>query len=770
MTITNNLSLKEFENLDCFEFLDKLVKNSLMVATHFENYSISSEHLLYTILKFNEIDSFFKKEVNANTEELKKELEEYFKHIKQNEENKAKIIIFSNNFKFHFQRMITLIHFFSNINFTKDYVLLEILNSILQMEETFSSRLLKKYGLSKEHILNHIDKNKAENEKISLENLTYESALKFIEEIENKRTKKDQTNQSKIWKYCTNLNDLVKAKKIDPIIGREEEIKQMEIILNKRKKSNVILVGPPGVGKTALVEGLAYKIVNKKCSQKLRNKIIASLDLISLISGSKYRGELEERIKNIFQELEKNENIILFVDEIHNLIGYSSSGPNSQDISNMIKPYLLNGKIKNIGATTDEEFHRYMEKDKAFLRRFQKIDILEPSEKETEEILLKLKHLYEKHHNVVLTKEIISKIVYYSKKFMHNKLFPDKAFDLLDQTCSSISTFHTSKNKIIITEDHIIDELAKILRIPSSSIRNQDIHFDQCLEKLKENIFGQDEILERIYENLLVSKAGLREKNKTYCSLLFLGPTGVGKTETARNIAKILNCPLIKFDMSEYMEQHSVSKLIGSPPGYIGHESEGKLIFEIEKNPCAVLLLDEIEKAHPDILNILLQIMDDGVLTSSKGKKVNFSNIVLVMTSNAGSDRYEKQNVGFFHDQKEEKLENILMDYFSPEFRNRLDDILLFNKINKNIVEKIIEKRIKEINELLAEKNIKISITDNLMKNIAEQSFEEKYGARNINRIIDRKIKIPLSKYLILGNNKKENIILDIKNDQIVIL
>lgn len=768
-------TLKEFENDSCFKFLDLIIQESVFLGVYYNHNNITTEHLLYIILKFQDIKNILEKKINVNVDKIISELETYFSNKKElfYNDNLYKNLLISNNFKIHIQRIVTLLHFFSEKNFSKEKILLEILNSIIYFDESFSGKILKEYGLSEDKIssflFNFVD-NHFESYEYSIEE--YPSMINFVE----KQIKNKKENQSKIWKYCINMNELVKNNKIEPVVGRENEIQIIEIILNKRKKSNVILVGPPGTGKTAIIEGLVHKIVKKQCSQKLRNKIIANLDIMSLIAGTKFRGELEERIKILLNEIEKAGNIILFIDEIHHALS-SQNNSGSNDIANMIKPYLSSGKISCIGSTTDEEYHKTFEKDKALMRRFQKVDIHEPSDEQTFKILSKNKIFYEKHHCVKYSDEIIRKIIHFSKKYIRDRYFPDKAFDILDQIGSRKSINEKIKKKkdyVFVDENDVFLEISKISKIPVEIIKNDNEDgslSDRSLLYMKNNIFGQDEILQKIFDKLVVSKAGLRETNKTFSSFLFLGPTGVGKTETARIIAKILNCNFIKFDMSEFMEKHSVSKFIGSPPGYIGYESEGRLIFEIEKNPHSVLLLDEIEKAHPDILNILLQIMDDGVLTSSKGKKVYFSNVVLIMTSNVGSDLHQKNSIGFLNSNTfEENLDIILRNHFSLEFRNRLDDILLFNKITKNICYQIFDKFIDNITEQIKDKNITIKVTDKVKEYVINQGFDEKFGARNLGRCIDNLIKIPLSKKILFEKARNKDLIIDLEKDKIIIL
>lgn len=570
--------------------------------------------------------------------------------------------------------------------------------------------------------------------------------------------------------YCVNLNKKAEQNNIDRLIGRTVEVDRLSQILCRRTKNNPLLVGDPGVGKTAIVEGLALKIFNNEAPQVLKSHVIFSLDMGTLIAGTRYRGDFEERLKLIIKEIEKNKNYILFIDEIHTLVGAGSTSGSSMDASNMLKPALQAGNIRCIGSTTYNEYRLFFEKDRALQRRFQKIDVPEPTIDEAYKIMYGIRSKYEKFHNVKFTDDAIKASVDLSSKYIGNKKLPDKSIDIIDELGSSEVLKSENQRKKILDIEDIERIVSQITKIPEKNISVNDRMYLKDLDKnLKRVIFGQDLAIDSLVSSIKLSRSGLRDSNRTIGNYMFSGQTGVGKTELAKQLAKVLGIELIRFDMSEYMERHSVSKLIGAPPGYVGFDQGGLLSEKVDKNPYAVLLIDEIEKAHPDVYNILLQIMDYGKLTDQNGKKIDFRNIILIMTTNAGAEDLQKSQIGFNKSiNKDGDLESI-NKIFSPEFRNRLDSIVQFNILSKDTVKKIVEKFVIELETQLGERDVIINLTDKASNLISKLGFDEKMGARPLNRVIDEKIKKPLAEELIHGKLVNGgHVLVDTKNDILV--
>ena len=570
--------------------------------------------------------------------------------------------------------------------------------------------------------------------------------------------------------YCVNLNKKAEQNNIDRLIGRTVEVDRLAQILCRRTKNNPLLVGDPGVGKTAIVEGLALKIFNNEVPQVLKSHVIFSLDMGTLIAGTRYRGDFEERLKLIIKEIERNKNYILFIDEIHTLVGAGSTSGSSMDASNMLKPALQAGNIRCIGSTTYNEYRLFFEKDRALQRRFQKIDVPEPTIDEAYKIMYGIRSKYEKFHNVKFTDDAIKASVDLSSKYIGNKKLPDKSIDIIDELGSSEVLKSENQRKKILDIEDIERIVSQITKIPEKNISVNDRMYLKDLDKnLKRVIFGQDLAIDSLVSSIKLSRSGLRDSNRTIGNYMFSGQTGVGKTELAKQLAKVLGIELIRFDMSEYMERHSVSKLIGAPPGYVGFDQGGLLSEKVDKNPYAVLLIDEIEKAHPDVYNVLLQIMDYGKLTDQNGKKIDFRNIILIMTTNAGAEDLQKSQIGFNKSSnKDGDLESI-NKIFSPEFRNRLDSIVQFNILNKDTVKKIVEKFVIELETQLGERDVIINLTDKASNLISKLGFDEKMGARPLNRVIDEKIKKPLADELIHGKLVNGgHVLVDAKNDILV--
>lgn len=574
------------------------------------------------------------------------------------------------------------------------------------------------------------------------------------EERESSNGRKNSENDTTkpLEKYATNLNDEAARGRIDPLIGRAEEIERTIQTLCRRRKNNPLLVGEAGVGKTAIAEGLAKRIVEEDVPDVLLECVIYSLDLGALVAGTKYRGDFEKRLKSLLNQMKKESNAILFIDEIHTIIGAGSASGGVMDAANLIKPMLAAGQLRCIGSTTYQEYRGIFEKDHALARRFQKVDILEPSVEETVLILKGLKSRFEEHHGVRYSPEALRLAAELSDRYITDRHLPDKAIDVIDEAGAKQRMANAEDKKELIEASEIEEIVAKIARIPAKSVSSNDIHKLANLEKnLKLLVFGQDEAISVLASAIKLSRAGLRDSQKTIGSFLFSGPTGVGKTEVTRQLAKVLGIELIRFDMSEYMERHTVSRLIGAPPGYVGFDQGGLLTEQVNKHPHAVLLLDELEKAHPDVFNLLLQVMDHGTLTDNNGRKADFRNIILVMTTNAGAEAGSRASMGFTQQNHASDSLKMVEKGFSPEFRNRLDAIIQFKPLDISIVGHVVDKFIFELETLLADKNVTLHLTPKARLWLAENGCDAKMGARPMARLIQESIKKPLANDLLFG-------------------
>ena len=557
--------------------------------------------------------------------------------------------------------------------------------------------------------------------------------------------------------FTTNLNAKVSQGKIDPVIGRQEELETICLSLGRRLKNNVLLVGDPGVGKTAIAEGLAYRIVNKVVPKFLEDYSVYNLDIGSMLAGSKYRGDFEERFKLVMSAIKKQGKTIVFIDEAHMMNGAGAGGGNSSnDLANMLKPALGKGDIKVVASTTWDEYRKYFEKDRALMRRFQRVSVDEPDKQTSNDILKGIKKYYEEFHDVLITDEAIEESIKLSVKYMTDKKLPDKAIDLIDLACSRFNLKDEEIEEKIVSPEEIKFELAKVVNLPPEQIQQKETNnLNQLNKNLKLNVYGQDNAIDEIVDKILVAQAGLKSEDKPIGSFVFMGPTGVGKTELAKQLAKHLSINLARFDMSEYQEKHSVSKLIGSPPGYVGHdEHSGQLINKLQEHPNCVLLLDEVEKAHPDISQILLQLMDNGKVTGSDGKEADARNCILILTTNLGAEQAEKNTIGFNQELDMDYGDEEFKRFFAPEFRNRLDGVVVFGKLDKPIMLKIVGKFLVELRNMLTERNVKCEITDSALDHLVDNGFDSKMGARPMQRYIDKNIKRPLSKMLLFGELK----------------
>ncbi|MGL4543579.1 MAG: ATP-dependent Clp protease ATP-binding subunit ClpA [Polymorphobacter sp.] len=567
-----------------------------------------------------------------------------------------------------------------------------------------------------------------------------------------KDAKGGKTAESALKQFTVNLNEKAKLGKVDPLIGRTAEVDRTIQILCRRSKNNPLYVGDPGVGKTAIAEGLARKIVEGQVPDVLLPAVIYSLDMGALLAGTRYRGDFEERLKNVVNELEKLPDAVLFIDEIHTVIGAGATSGGAMDASNLLKPALSSGAIRCIGSTTYKEFRNHFEKDRALLRRFQKIDVNEPTVEDTIAILMGLKPSYEEHHKLKYTPEAIKAAVELSARYINDRKLPDKAIDVIDETGASQMLVPLAKRKKVIGVKEVEAVIATMARIPPKSVSSDDKKALGTLEAdLKRVVFGQDKAIERVASAIKLSRAGLREPNKPIGNYLFSGPTGVGKTEVARQLATILGIPLTRFDMSEYMERHSVSRLIGAPPGYVGFDQGGLLTDAVDQNPHGVLLLDEIEKAHPDLFNILLQVMDNGKLTDHHGKTVDFRNVILIMTTNAGASDMAREGVGFGSITREGEDEEAIKKMFTPEFRNRLDAVVAFDYLPPAVIMRVIDKFVLGLELQLADRDVHIALTDEAKTWLIERGYDKLFGARPLARLIQEKIKQPLAEELLFG-------------------
>jgi len=558
--------------------------------------------------------------------------------------------------------------------------------------------------------------------------------------------------ESALKQFCVDLNEKAKNGKVDPLIGRGPEVDRTIQILCRRSKNNPLYVGDPGVGKTAIAEGLARKIIEGDVPDVLRPAVIYSLDMGALLAGTRYRGDFEERLKQVVTELEKLPHAILFIDEIHTVIGAGATSGGAMDASNLLKPALSGGTIRCIGSTTYKEFRNHFEKDRALLRRFQKIDVNEPTIEDTIKILTGLRSAFEDHHSVKYTPDAIKSAVELSARYINDRKLPDKAIDVIDEVGAMQMLVVPSKRKKVITTKEIEAVIATIARIPPKSVSTDDKKALATLDTdLKRVVFGQDQAIEVLSSAIKLSRAGLRDPDKPIGNYLFSGPTGVGKTEVARQLAAIMGIPLQRFDMSEYMERHSVSRLIGAPPGYVGYDQGGLLTDAVDQQPHCVLLLDEIEKAHPDLFNILLQVMDNGKLTDHHGKTVDFRNVILIMTTNAGASDMARESIGFGASSREDVQEEAIRKMFTPEFRNRLDAVVPFGYLPPEVVARVVEKFILQLELQLADREVHISLDDEAKSWLTERGYDKLYGARPMGRLIQEKVKQPLAEELLFG-------------------
>ena len=715
---------------------------SLFDKAHEANIQyITVEHLLLMILSDYEVKEFFKSE-GIQLESIKQDLNEHLKDSIVKKIDQQKPVQPTLGFQRVLQRAVFHIQS-SGKGVVKP---INILVAIFSEKESHSVFVLNKYKISRLDVVTYLSHGPKSVEGSAQESDDYDDD-----------NSKSRTNKNE---FLINLNNQAKNKKIDKVIGRKKEIERLIQILSRRNKNNPLLVGESGVGKTAIAEGLAYLIATGDTPDIIKDSVVYSLDIAGLIAGTKYRGDFEKRLKGVLNFLSKEDKPILFIDEIHTIIGAGSASGSSLDVSNLLKPALGKGQIRCIGSTTFQEYRGIFNQNQALSRRFQKIDVVEPSFDECEEILKGIVDVYEEYHDVSYSEESIKSAVELSSKYINDRFLPDKAIDVIDETGAFKNINRSNKKSIKITKDDIEMTISKITKIPEQSISSSDKkNLKNIEENLKRVIFGQDKAVETLSSAIKLSRVGLRDENKTIGSFLFTGPTGVGKTEISKQLSNILGIELIRFDMSEYMERHTVSRLIGAPPGYVGFDQGGLLTEAIVKSPHCVLLLDEIEKAHPDIFNILLQVMDAGVLTDNNGRKSDFRNVILIMTTNIGADLLSKRNIGFNETSNESDAMNSLNKLFSPEFRNRLDETIQFSYLDKKVILSIVDKFLTKLQAQLDKRNVEIVVSKKVVEWIANNGYDKEMGARPMERFISQNIKKPLVDKLLFGNLKGGGVI-----------
>ena len=718
--------------------VNDIIVNAYEVAKGNKDEFVTAEHLLYSIT-FQERFVNVVSNLDGNVLRLRGNLSNYINEYieESNVSNPGE----SYNFQQVLIKAAEQAIYSNNTAISIEH----IISSIYELEDSYAAYFLLQEGLKKRDVLYSLcHENKEEFN--SLDN-TMEDNIKEINDIH------EEKNSLKPKSFLINLNELIKNEGTDPLIGRESVLNRTIQILCRRTKNNPIHLGEPGVGKTAITYGLVNLINKGEVPDILKGAEVFSLDIGAALAGTKYRGDFEERIKKALDEISTHNKPIVYIDEIHNIVGAGSIDGGSLDTSNLLKPYLIGGKIRFIGATTYDEYKKYFEKDKALTRRFQTVEVLETSIEETIKILNGLKENYENYHNVKYTEKAISLAVELSNKYINDKFLPDKAIDIIDEAGAYASMNRGALDETLIDEKIIEEVISKICHIPRNTVEKDEVSSLKELEhNLESNVFGQDNAIHEIVRCIKISRAGLNDENKPVSSLLFVGPTGVGKTEVAKTLSNSLGIKLIRFDMSEYGEKHAAAKLIGAPPGYVGYEEGGLLTDTIRKNPYCVLLLDEIEKAHPDILNVLLQVMDYATLTDNKGRKADFRNVILIMTSNAGAKNIGKNIIGFGERIiKGEAIMEEVKKFFTPEFRNRLDKIVVFNHLNIKMAVNITMRELNKFNNQLLKKNVKINFKEDVINYIANRGVSQEYGAREILRIINQEIKPILVDEMLFG-------------------
>ena len=725
--------------------IETIIANATNVAESKNHEYVTLEHLLQGMLSYDPFAEFIAN-YGADIDKMQQELDDYLdkqEYLK----NIANSIVPKKTHSLErvFNRAYTQVLFSGR----QSLQTIDLFLSIMNEDKSYASYLMVKYGIERNRLVN-------------LWNKTFSD----VKSSKRQRSKADEI----LEEYCDNLNQLAEAGKIDPVIGREYEIDEISQVLAKRNKSNILMVGDPGVGKTAIAEGLALSIINGDVPAYLKDFTVFNLDISSLLAGSKYRGEFEEKVKDVIQALVVKGKCILFIDEAHTMRGAGSGSTSGPDFANMIKPALTKGNLKVIASTTWEEYTQSFEKDRALMRRFYRLTVEEPTPDVAKDILRGLKEHFEEFHGGKISDEAIEAAVDLSVRYQTDKRLPDKAIDLIDTAAAKLKI---NAVDFIVRKSHIIDAISKFTKIPVEQMDEDTVSNLSNLEtNIKQKLFGQDEAVNEVLDKIYVSRAGLKALNKPVGSFLFLGPTGTGKTEFSKLLAENLGMKLLRYDMSEYQEKHSVAKLIGAPPGYVGYDDGnlggGLLISEVEKNPNCVILFDEIEKAHPDVSNLLLSLMDEGIITSSNGKKADCRNAVVILTSNLGAAANETNTIGFGRDlQRTGEDDRAVKDFFKPEFRNRLDGIVKFKKLTQEHIRLIVSKFVQDMNDLLSDKDIKVELTVNAIDHIIDKGYDSKMGARPLGRKINDLVKVPLSKRILFENLNNCTVTVDFDNNEL---
>jgi ATP-dependent Clp protease ATP-binding subunit ClpA len=718
--------------------IEVIIANATDLAKKYNHEYVTLEHLAHGLISFkpfNDLLTAFGADVNGMIFDLEDYLQKqtYIADSGSNKDPKK-----THSLERVFNRAFTQV-LFSGRNHVQ---IIDIFLSLASESNSHASYYFLKYGLERGEIVDYYNEHYIESK--------------------GRRVSPDARADDILREYCDNLNVAAKEGKIDPVVGREFELEEIAQILAKRNKSNVLMVGDAGVGKTAIAEGLARKIIEGDVPEYLRDYVVYNLDIASLLAGSKYRGEFEEKFKDVIGALTAKGKCVLFIDEAHQMRGAGSGSNSSVDFANMIKPALAKGNIKVLASTTWEEYTQSFEKDRALMRRFCRMTIEEPTIPVAKEILRGLREYFEMFHDGIISDEAIDAAVELSVRYQPDKKLPDKAIDLIDTAAARLKINAVDWT---VRKSHIVDIISKFTKIPAEQIGSESTKTLVDLEQVvKAKLYGQDSVVETVLEKIYVARAGLKAMNKPIGNFLFLGPTGTGKTELAKLLAEGMGMKLLRYDMSEFQEKHALAKLIGAPPGYVGYDDSnlggGLLISDIEKNPNCIILFDEVEKAHPDVTNILLQLMDEGTITSSNGKKADARNAIVILTSNLGAADNERNNIGFGRElQKSAEDDRAVKDFFKPEFRNRLDGICKFNKLDEMSIRKIVAKFINEVNELLNEKSIKIRLTESAVDHLAEVGYDSKMGARPLGRKISDLIKVPLSKKILFESIPANTII-----------
>jgi len=724
--------------------IEHIITAACEVAKAHKHEYVTLEHILIGLVEFPSFNKLLV-EFEVEVDLLLQDLYEYIGKQSHLVNDKKEIV---NPQRTHslermFNRAFTQVLFGAR----EEMLPIDLFLSISQEPNSHAAYFLLKWGINRKQLVDYFTQ------------LNADTLGKVVKKDKDKKEYADRV----LEEYCTNLNQQVLQDKIDPVIGRAYELEEIAQVLARRGKSNVLMIGDPGVGKTAIAEGLAYKIVNLDVPEYLKEYTVYNLEIGSLLAGSKYRGEFEEKLKDVLRALNTKGKTILFIDEAHQMQGAGAGGSSSVDFANMLKPALAKGEIKVIASTTFEEYTQSFEKDRALMRRFYKLNIDEPTPQIAKDILYGLRQHFERFHGGVIDDSAIESAVDLSVRHQTDKRLPDKAIDLIDMSCAKLKI---KNSDFIVTKDDIVDTISKATKIPKENLLGEKAseNLTNLEITIKEKLYGQDSAVDQVLEKIYVAKAGMKSHNKPVGSFLFLGPTGTGKTELCKLLSDQLSMKLIRFDMSEYQEKHAMAKLIGAPPGYVGYEDGnlggGLLISEVERNPHSIILLDEIEKAHPDISNLLLQIMDEGFITGSNGKKADCRNAILILTSNLGAADGEANAIGFGRSQvKEGTDDEAAKKFFKPEFRNRLDAVVKFSKLDKISMKKIVVKFLGDLNILLEEKNIKVHTTEALVDHLTEIGFDPAMGARPLARKINELIKVPLSKKILFDHVESGSII-----------